>query len=115
MEGPNRFAARLAAEDYDVALVTVPVFSLAPSLAAGQVALATRGPAAARRVLAEMAGLAPEAAWAHAEELTRTLDLVPLFATGERDSVGPALEGLRVHADGGFDPGDLWRRQGEDR
>jgi len=115
VEGPSRFLARFGAEDYDVALVAVPVLSLAPSLAAGQVALATRGPAVARRVLAEMAGLSQDAAFARAEELTQALDLVPLFATGERNSAGPGLEGLRVFADGGFDPGELWRLEGENR
>ncbi len=115
LEAPPRFAARLAAEDYDVALVPIPVLALAPSLAAGQVALATRGPLAARRALAELAGLAPDAAAARAAALTRSLDLVPLFATGARASAGPALEGLRVGADGGVDPGDLWRRRGDTR
>ena len=114
-EGPARFASRLAAEDYDVALVPVPVVALAPSLAAGQVALATRGPAASRRALSDLAGLAPVAAAARAAAVTRTLELVPLFATGFRASAGPALEGLRVHADGGVDSGDLWRRRGEAR
>ncbi|HET6440373.1 MAG TPA: ABC transporter substrate-binding protein [Anaeromyxobacter sp.] len=113
-DGP-RFAARLAAEDYDLALVPVPVLSLAPALAAGQVALSTRGPAAAVRVMAELAGLTPEAALARAAELTRSLDLVPLFATGVRASRAAGLEGLAIHADGGLDPGDLWRRRGEAR
>ncbi len=113
VEGAARFAQRLATEDYEVALVAVPVLALAPSLAAGQVAMATRGPAAARRALAELAGLAPNAAAARVAALTRSLDLVPLFATGTRVSTGPALEGVRIHADGGLDPGDLWRRRGE--
>jgi peptide/nickel transport system substrate-binding protein len=115
LEGPDRFAARLAAEDYDLALVAVPVLALAPSLAAGQVALATRGPAAARRAQAELAGLAPDAAASQAAAMTRSLDLVPLFSTGARASAGPGLEGLRVRADGGVDPGDLWRRRGDAR
>jgi peptide/nickel transport system substrate-binding protein len=115
LEPPVRFAARLAAGDYDVALVPVQVEALAPALAAGQVALATRGPAAARRALAELAGLAPDAAGARAAALTGSLDLVPIFATGARASAGAALEGLRVGADGGVDPGDLWRRRGEAR
>lgn len=113
LEAPARFAVRLAAEDFDVALVAVPVLALAPALAAGQVALATRGPLAARSAMAELAGLGPEAAADRAAALTRSLDLVPLFATGARASAGPALEGLRVRADGGVDPGDLWRRRGD--
>jgi peptide/nickel transport system substrate-binding protein len=112
LEGSARFAARLAAEDYDVALVPVQVLALAPALAGGQVAQATRGPAAARRAMAELAGLAPEVAAARAEALTRTLDLVPLFSTGVRASAGPELVGVRVRADGGIDPGDLWRLRG---
>jgi peptide/nickel transport system substrate-binding protein len=108
VEGASRFAARLAAEDYDVALVPVQIVALAPALAGGQVAQATRGPAAARRAMAELAGLAPSAAAEQAERLTRTLDLVPLFSTGVRASSGPGLQGLRVRADGGIDLGDLW-------
>lgn len=114
LEGGARFAARLAADDFDVALVPIQVTALAPALAGGQVALATRGPAAARRAMSELAGLAPAPAAARAEALTRTLDLVPLFSTGVRASAGPALQGLRIRADGGIDVGDLWllRRDG---
>jgi peptide/nickel transport system substrate-binding protein len=108
LEAGGRFAARLAAEDFDVALVPVQVTALAPSLAGGQVALAVRGPGAARRAMTELAGLAPAAAAPRAERLTRTLDLVPLFSTGVRASAGPALQGLRIRADGGIDLGDLW-------
>jgi peptide/nickel transport system substrate-binding protein len=109
LEGPARFAARLAAQDYDVALVPVPVQALAPSLAAGQVAFAVRGPEAARRTMIELAGQEPAAAVARVGALGRALDLWPLFATGARASAGPGLEGVRIRADGGFDPGDLWR------
>lgn len=115
LEGPARFAARLAAEDWDVALVSVPVLAQAPSLAAGQVALAARGPAAARRAMAELAALPPDDAAARAAALGRALDLTPLLATGARASSGAVLEGLRVRADGGLDPGDLWRLRGEAR
>ena len=116
LEEPARFAARLAAEDYDVALVPVPVQPLAPALAAGQVVLAVRGSDAARRAMAALSGpggLEPAAAGEQARALGRALDLWPLFATGARASTGPALEGLRVGVDGGIDPGDLWRRRGE--
>ncbi|HYD42793.1 MAG TPA: ABC transporter substrate-binding protein [Anaeromyxobacter sp.] len=114
LEGGGRFAARLAAEDFDVALVPVQVTALAPALAGGQVALATRGPGAARRAMTELAGLPAAAAAPRAERLTRTLDLVPLFSTGVRASAGPALQGLRIRADGAIDLGDLWllRREG---
>ncbi len=115
LEGPARFAARLAAQDYDVALVPVPVQALAPSLAAGQVAFAVRGPEAARRAMIELAGQEPAAAAARAGALGRALDLWPLFATGARASAGPGLEGVRIRADGGFDPGDLWRMPREGR
>jgi peptide/nickel transport system substrate-binding protein len=115
VEAPARFAARLAAQDYDVALVAVPVQPLAPALAAGQVALAARGPEAALRAMAALsgpAGLPPAAAAEQARALGRALDLWPVLATGARASAGPGLEGLRVGADGGIDPGDLWRRRG---
>jgi peptide/nickel transport system substrate-binding protein len=108
-EPPARFASRLAAGDFDVALVPVPIVALKPALAAGQVALAARGPAAARQVISELAGLPPDAALARAAALTRRLDLVPLFSAGTRVSAAPALQGVQPRADGGVDPGDLWR------
>jgi peptide/nickel transport system substrate-binding protein len=111
-EPPLRFQARLAAGEYDAALLPVTVEALAPALAAGQVALAARGPVACRRALAELAGLAPGAAAARAAALTRALDLVPLFATGLRAVPGPGVGGAVVRADGGLDLGDLWRRGG---
>jgi peptide/nickel transport system substrate-binding protein len=103
------FRARLAAGDYDVALLSVPVAALRPSLAAGQIAWVARGAAAARRTLAALAGVEGEAALAAATQAARDLDLVPLVATGLRASAGPALQGLAPRADGGFDPGGLWR------
>ena len=114
-EEPPRFAARLAAGDYDVALVPVPVLALRPALAAAEIALATRGPGAARQALAEL-GVAPPAELpARLDALARALDLVPLLATGERASAGPALQGLRPLPDGGLDPGDLWLLRGGQR
>ena len=114
-EPAARLRQRLAAGDYDVALLPVAVQPLAPALAAGQVACAARGPAAARRAMAELAGLAPEVAAARAAALTAGLDLVPLFATGARASPGPALLGPPPRADGAPSLGDLWRRRGEVR
>jgi len=103
-----RFAERLAAGGYDVALLSVPVAGLRPALAAGQIAFAARGAAAARRAMAGLAGLSGEAALAAADRIARDLDLVPLVASGIRVSLGPALQGLEPGADGGFDPGALW-------
>jgi peptide/nickel transport system substrate-binding protein len=104
---PVRFASRLATGDCDVALVTVDL-AARPALAAGQIALAVAGPDAARRAMAEMAGLEGEAAAATAERLARSLDVVPLFVAGLRASAAPALQGLAPRSDGGFEPGDLW-------
>ncbi len=53
----TRHRARVAAGDYDVALVPVRVQALRPALAAGQIAFATRGAQAARRTMAALAGL----------------------------------------------------------
>ncbi len=103
-----RFAERLAAGGYDVALLSVAVAGLRPALAAGQIAFAARGPHAARRAMAALAGLSDEAALAAADRIARDLDLVPLVASGLRVSLGPALQGLEPGADGGFDPGALW-------
>jgi peptide/nickel transport system substrate-binding protein len=101
--------ARLAAGDYDVALLAVPVAALRASLAAAQIAHAARGAAAARRTLAALAGLEGDAAVAAAARAARDLDVVPLVTTGLRASLGPALQGLAPRADGSFDPGALWR------
>jgi peptide/nickel transport system substrate-binding protein len=105
---PVRFAARLTAGDYDVALVTVDLAAARPALAAGQIALAVAGPDSARRAMAEMAGLEGEAAAAAADRIARALEVVPLFVAGLRASAAPALQGLVPRSDGGFEPGDLW-------
>jgi peptide/nickel transport system substrate-binding protein len=105
---PSRFAAQLAAGDFDVALVHVPVLASRPALAAGQVVFAARGPAAARRAMAALAGLAPAGALAAADSLARELGIVPLVASSVRASPAPSLEGLAPAADGSFDLGDLW-------
>jgi peptide/nickel transport system substrate-binding protein len=103
-----RHRGRLAAGDYDVALVTVRVQALRPALAAGQVACAVRGADAARRTLAALAGLEGDVALAAAAQAGRDLDLVPLVATGLRASSTPALQGAVPLPDGGLDPGALW-------
>jgi peptide/nickel transport system substrate-binding protein len=106
---PARHAARLAAGDYDVALLSVPLLTTAPALAAGQVAQAIGGPRAARRAEGLLAGQPREVAPAAAEALRAELDLWPLLASGARAAAGPGLQGLAPRADGGFDAGDLWR------
>lgn len=108
-EERERFAARLAAGDYDVALVEVHVLGTRPALAAGQVAHATRGATAARRAMKALAGLAGDGAAAAAERLARELDLVPLVATAARASASPRLQGLAAGPDGLVDPAALWR------
>ena len=106
---PARLAARLAVGDFDVALVTVRIVAARPALAAGEVALALGGgPEAARRAMAELAGLDGPAAADAAAGVARALDAVPLFASGLRASAAPALQGLAVRPGGGLDPGDLW-------
>jgi peptide/nickel transport system substrate-binding protein len=103
-----RHRARVAAGDYDVALVTVRVQALRPALAAAQVADAVRGADAARRTLAALAGLEGDAALAAAAEAARALDVVPLVATGLRASFAPSVQGVSPLPDGGVDPGALW-------
>jgi len=107
-----RFDARLAAGDYDVAIVPVAVLAARPSLAAAQVAHAVRGADGARSALAALAGLPPAEAATAAAELSRALDLVPLFASAPRATTGPAAQGLRPDPAGAFDPGELWRLGG---
>lgn len=103
-----RHRERLAAGDYDVALVTVRVEALRPALAAGQVACAVRGVESARRTLAALAGLEGDDALAAAARAARDLDVVPLVASGLRASAAPALQGAVPLPDGGLDPGALW-------
>ena len=105
----ERFAARLAAGDYEIALVEVRVLATRPALAAGQIAFATRGAAASRRAMAALAGLEGGEAAAAAERVARELDLVPLVATAARTSTGPGLRGIAAGPDGLVDPGALWR------
>jgi peptide/nickel transport system substrate-binding protein len=105
---PTRHRARLAAGDYDVALVSVRIQGLRPALAAGQVVFAARGADAARRTLAALAGLEGEAAAAAAARTADEQGLVPLVATGSRAAAAPALQGLAPRPDGAFDPGALW-------
>jgi peptide/nickel transport system substrate-binding protein len=109
----ERFAARLAAGDYELALVEVHVLGTRPALAAGQLAYATRGAAAARRAMKALAGLAGDAAAAAADRLGRELDLVPLVATAPRASVSPRLQGIAPGPEGLVDPAALWRPGGE--
>jgi len=106
---PARHAARLAAGDFDVALLSVPLLATAPALAAGQVAQAVGGTRAARRAEAALAGQPREVAPAAAEALRAELDLWPLLASGVRAAADPGLQGLAPGADGAFDAGDLWR------
>jgi peptide/nickel transport system substrate-binding protein len=104
----ERFRARLAAGDYDVALCWVPVLAPAPAPAAAQIAYAVRGAGAARRALEALAGVAPDAVRREADRLARELGIVPLVAASPRSSLGPALQGLAPGGDGAIDLGDLW-------
>jgi hypothetical protein len=108
----ERFQARRAAGDYDVALLSVPVLAGRPSLAAAQVAFAARGAEGARQALSSLAGLETEPALAAADELAAALDLVPLLASALRVSLGPAAQGVEAGAGGVLDPGQLWRLGG---
>jgi peptide/nickel transport system substrate-binding protein len=112
---PVRYAARLAAGDYDVALLVVPLLSTQPALAAGQLALAVGGPRAARRAEQALAELEPGALEAAAEAVRAELDLWPLYVAGGRATAAAPLRGLEVRPDGAFDLGDLWRLGGPAR
>jgi len=107
-----RFLARLAARDYDVALVQVPVLSTDPALAAAEVAFAVRGADGARRALAALGQAVASDLPSAALALGRDLALVPLFAVAPRASLGSAAQGLAPRPDGGFDAGELWRLRG---
>jgi peptide/nickel transport system substrate-binding protein len=102
---PEAFAARLAAGNFDLALLSRTLAAPAPAAAALEVAWALGGPAAARRALARLAGADPGAAAAEAAE---EAGAIPLLATGLVASPRAGLHGLVPLPDGGFDPGDLW-------
>jgi peptide/nickel transport system substrate-binding protein len=104
----QRFAARLRAGDYDVALVTIPVPSWSPPLAAGAVAFAVRGAPAARRAMAALAGQDGDALAAAARKLARELEVVPLVASGLRLTARREVQGLLPAAAGGGELGDAW-------
>ena len=114
VDGEARLQARLATKDWDVALVPVTVLAADPALAAGQVAWVARGAAAARRVTAELAALAPDAAAVleAADRVGVELGIVPLVASGLRASTSASLEGLAVRPDGAIDASLLWRLGG---
>lgn len=102
---PEAFAARLAAGDFELALLTRTLAAPAPAPAAVEVAWALGGPPAARRALARLAGADPGGAAAEAAE---EAGAVPLLSTGLIASPRSGLHGLAPLPDGGFDPGDLW-------
>jgi len=106
----GRYAARLAAGDYDVALLVVPLLTGEPALAAGQVAEAVAGPRAARHAEQALAGHPEAGALAAAAEALRLeLDLWPLYAAGLRLRWSASLRGAEAWRDGALDLGDLWR------
>lgn len=105
---PAAYAARVAAGDWDVALLAVPVQSLEPALVAGQVAEALGGPRAALRAERALAGAPPAQLAAAAEALRIELDLWPLFEARHRLAWRPGVRGGPLTGDGGLDPGDLW-------
>ncbi|HUL58792.1 MAG TPA: ABC transporter substrate-binding protein [Anaeromyxobacteraceae bacterium] len=111
----ERFWPRVTAGDYDVALVPVPLLAARPAIAAGEVAWALRGAAAARRAMASLSALPPSELGPALQALARDLDAIPLFASGLRATPAPALQGLAPRPDGTIDFGDLWVWQGASR
>lgn len=104
-----RLAARLAAGDYDVALLVVPLLSHEPALAAGQVAGTLGGPRAARRAEQALAGVTGDQRGQALELVRAELDLWPLYAAGGRLRAASGVGGVCPWPDGSLDPGDLWR------
>lgn len=105
----TRYAARLAAGDWDVAIVLVPRLALDEVLAAGQAAQAVAGSRAALRAERALAGVDPAALGPALEALRGELDIWPLYAAAVRARHHPALRGAGIWHDGSFDPGDLWK------
>jgi peptide/nickel transport system substrate-binding protein len=102
------FAARTAAGDYDVAVVSVAILAPRPAPAAAQLAHALRGAGGARRALGALAGKEGADAAAAAAALARELDLFPLVASGARATAAPRLRGLVPSGGGDVDPALLW-------
>ena len=101
---PGAFAARLAAGDYDLALLAVTFVSVSPALAALQLAQALGGVPLARRALARLDSADPAAVAAE----VAAAQAIPLFASGLRASARSGLQGLAHRPDGTLDPGGLW-------
>jgi peptide/nickel transport system substrate-binding protein len=106
---PAHLAARLAAGDYDVALLSIPLLTADRALAAGQLAQAAGGPRAARRAEQAMATAPAGQDEAVLEALRAELDLWPLYAAGGRLRGGAGLGGLCQWPDGSVELGDLWK------
>ena len=102
---PEAFAARLAAGQFDLALVTRTLVAPAPAPAAVELAWALGGAPAARRAISRLASADPGTAAAEAAE---EAGAVPLVAAGLLASPRAGLHGLAPLPGGGLDPGDLW-------
>lgn len=112
---PQAFAARVAAGDFEVALVPVWLVSRAPALALAQVVAAVAGPERGAAALAQAAGGDPAATAALAAALEHDLAVVPLYATGLRVGARDDALGLTLRADGTLDLGCAWRFPSEER
>jgi MarR-like DNA-binding transcriptional regulator SgrR of sgrS sRNA len=102
---PAAFSARMAAGDWDLALVAVTFVSASPGLAAVQLAYALGGAPLAARALSRLGSEEPLAI---AAEVVEAAGAVPLFASGLRATARAGLEGLSPRPDGLPDPGGLW-------
>jgi peptide/nickel transport system substrate-binding protein len=113
--GDGSLPARLVAGAHDAALVPVALASDDARLALAQLASALGGPARGAQLLREVATADAAGLAAAASRLEEELDAVPVAAVGLRASSPPALQGLRVSADGSLDLGDLWLLPGQRR
>jgi len=102
------FAARIAAGEFDAALVPVWLVSRAPALALAQVAAAVGGPERGAQALEQAAASDPQALPALAAALEAELLAAPLYAAGLRVSSRDGVEGVSLRADGTLDLGDAW-------
>ncbi len=102
------FASRVAAGDFDAALVPMWLVTRAPALALAQVAWALGGPGRGADALARAARADSSTLPALAGALEEELLAVPLYATGFRLDARPEVQGLSRADDGTWAVGDAW-------
>jgi peptide/nickel transport system substrate-binding protein len=105
---PAVLAARIAAGEFELALVETWLATSAPATALAQVAWSAGGPVRGARAIAQVARAEPAALPAVSGAIEDELMAVPLHATGLRLGARAAVQGLGIAPDGTVELGDAW-------